>query len=134
MIVNRRLSLTAKTLSIIGFCVLMGFSGFFQTDNADASYILEQKCIKGQSKKRSLENRKKICACVAINLESRLDKSQMKDLEKIYDSKTSRILATKDDKLKPLVDMDFEVNKNCMQNSLWRFPKEDLGTPDSLKD
>lgn len=126
------ISVVWKMLSVIAICVMFGFSGFFSTDDANASYLIEKRCMQNQSSKRSLEARKKICACVVMNLQSRLQPEHMKEMEQIYEGRRSRVAASKDERLKTLVDLDFEVNKNCIKNSMWGFPKEDLGTPDPL--
>jgi len=129
---HKIIDFTWKVTSLFMICVLVSLSGFFQADSAEASYLLEKRCERNQSKRLKRETRKKICACVVINLTNKLQPDQIRELERIYENRATRISASQDEKLKPVVDLDFEVNKNCSQNSLWRLPVEDIGKPDPL--
>ncbi len=121
-----------KSLSVMCVCVFAAYSGFFKADQAEASYLIEKRCMQNQSKKLKQESRKKICTCVVMNLKTKLQPDQIKDLEKIYKDRSTRMAAASDERLKPLIAIDFEANKNCAQNSLWQWPTEDLGEPDPL--
>jgi hypothetical protein len=112
-----------------GFVVL---SILFKIDTAEASYLLEKRCMASQTSKKSMARKKKICFCIVTNLESRLNREQTQALEKIYQDRKSRVTASKDEKLKFILNLDYEVNKNCRLNPQWRMPTEDLGTPDPL--
>jgi hypothetical protein len=122
-----------KALSILGICGLVIWSGLFSAEFAQASTSIEKRCLQNYSHIKGKEKRKRICGCVASNLESLLSAERLKEMEKIYESRGSRAAASKDERLKALVEMDFDVNTKCLRNPLWQAPAEDLGKPDPLK-
>jgi hypothetical protein len=89
---------------------------------------LQKKCM-GMYKK----NAKNICLCVKTNFQNQLSNSQVKDLAKIYTDRNARMLASKNEAKKSLLEFDYEVHKNCSQNPDWKVLSEDLGTPDPLE-
>jgi len=121
-----------KTLSVLGLCAIAATSGVLRFEPAAASYSIERRCLANQPRKKKAIEREKTCACVVTNLQARLSPEQIKDLEKIYEGRASRTAAASDDRLRPILDVDYEVNKNCTQDALWHWPAEDMGKPDDL--
>ncbi len=93
---------------------------------------MEQNCLKMYQKSLSKSRRQNVCSCVMQNLKERFDKAQLEELQQIYRRKLGRYEASKDEKKKAYLEFDSMVHAQCLQNTQWRRPVEDLGRPDEL--
>ncbi len=95
---------------------------------------IEKQCALMYKKKWPLAKIKQICFCVTSNIHERFDKNNIELLTSIYSRRNGRHEASKNDALKALVEFDYFTHSNCQKDSLWRFPKDDLGRPDGIED
>lgn len=110
------------------FILLSVSSGF-----ANLSEI-EKQCSLMYKKRWPLTKIKQICFCVTSNIHERFDKNNIDLLTEIYSRRNGRHEASKSDALKALVEFDYFTHSNCQKDSLWKFPKDDLGRPDGISD
>lgn len=97
------------------------------------SAFLEKKCLQNTAiKDRML--REKVCSCIQSNLEAQLNPARLKKLENIYRNKPARSVAARDPLLKPILEMDYEIYKNCGKDPQWKYIPEDMGAPDPLEE
>jgi hypothetical protein len=103
--------------------------------NASASLMeIEKHCLQMYQKRMPKEKMKQLCFCITSNLFERFSASQLEDLTQIYKRKRGRYEASKSDHARALVEFDYFAHSNCQRDSLWRFPKDDIGKPDAITD
>lgn len=95
---------------------------------------IEKQCSLMYKKRWPKEKIKQICFCVTNNIHERFDKNNIDLLTAIYLRRNGRHEASKNDALKALVEFDYFAHSNCQRDSLWRFPKDDIGRPDGISD
>ncbi len=111
-------------LLLTGLLLMMSGSAFAEP--------LERACVARLSVKKSRTQKEKICACVIRNLKGRVDQGQWGLVEKMYASQRERWIAAKDPQMTGLIELDAEIQRQCLKNPLWKFTKEDMGEADPL--
>lgn len=114
-------------LKIMGLAILL-WSGVVLAYSPQ----IEKSCLKMYQKSLQKSRRHKVCGCVIKNLEARFDKTQLEELQQLYQRKLGRYEASKDERKKGYLEFDSMVHSQCLQNPLWQRPVEDLGRPDEL--
>jgi hypothetical protein len=106
--------------------------------NATTSFAtlseIEKQCALMYKKRWPSAKIKQICFCVTSNIHERFDKKNIELLTAIYSRRSGRHEASKNDAMKALVEFDYFAHSNCQKDSLWKFPKDDLGRPDGIQD
>lgn len=105
------------------------------SSQASASLLeIEKQCTQMYKKRLPAHKIKPVCFCVTNNIHQRFQKQQIEELTSIYARRIGRHEASKNDHLKALIEFDYFVHSNCQRDSLWRFPKDDIGRPDPISD
>lgn len=84
-----------------------------------------------QTYKKNSEN---ICFCITSNLKEKLSAGQLSVLAKAYTDRNARMLATKSQAHKPILDLDYQAHSECAKDAGWKFPIDDMGQPNALED
>ncbi len=113
---------------------LMVFVLFYASVSSASLMEIEKRCLQMYQKKIPKEKMKQLCFCVTSNLFERFSRQQIEELTQIYKRKRGRYEASKSDHARALVEFDYFAHSNCQKDSLWRFPKDDIGKPDAITD